>query len=590
MIVSVRANDHRFKTVRFRPGFNAIIAEKASSSSAGQTRNGTGKTTLLNIIHFCLGSQVNKNSIFTNKEIKNWEFSLELYLNEQLYFIKRPLKNTDQVHVTTKQLNEPEMLDYLNSDKLMNYRLNGYEIFDLKEFRKWLGKLFFGLPLEDESTKVSFRMLISYFIRIGGESFIDAFRTASTKNAWQQQVCNAFLLGLNEEIPAKLYELEAKKSDIKSLKKVLKEGTFPNIFLSAANLRTQIAIQQEEVKIMKENLDNFRVLPEYKKIEENIDQLTSQVKKLMRENSTNKRLVQNYEESFTQHQVTIDGEYIHQMYENVGIELGLKPKRQLEEVKEFHNQIIANRADFIADEVKRLKSDIFEKDKLIQLLSDEKSKKMEILETHGALDDYNKIQDSYSEAYSKLNKLKDDYDKLSRAEREEVYIKIEIEEQNSEAQKEIHLKQELISDAARKFNQNSQYLYNEPGYLVIGNNKGRFSYKIEIQRSKSEGIGKMKIYCYDLALMQLSRGRKPFINFLIHDSTLFDGVDERQRAKAIELAQKESADRGFQYICLLNSDMIPTDEFKDSFDFDQYVRLILTDEDDTSGLLGLQIK
>lgn len=43
--------------------------------------------------------------------------------------------------------------------------------------------------------------------------------------------------------------------------------------------------------------------------------------------------------------------------------------------------------------------------------------------------------------------------------------------------------------------------------------------------------------------------------FLIHDSTIFDGVDERQRALALELAEKESRERRFQYICMLNSDL-----------------------------------
>ena len=49
--------------------------------------------------------------------------------------------------------------------------------------------------------------------------------------------------------------------------------------------------------------------------------------------------------------------------------------------------------------------------------------------------------------------------------------------------------------------------------------------------------------------------------FLIHDSTIFDGVDERQRAEALELAASESQAHGFQYICTLNSDDVPRNEF-----------------------------
>ena len=68
---------------------------------------------------------------------------------------------------------------------------------------------------------------------------------------------------------------------------------------------------------------------------------------------------------------------------------------------------------------------------------------------------------------------------------------------------------------------------------------------------------------------------------------IFDPVDSRQRALAIELAAREAEARGFQYICAINSDMIPRNDFSKSFDFESYVRLTLTDTED-GGLLGIR--
>ena len=78
--------------------------------------------------------------------------------------------------------------------------------------------------------------------------------------------------------------------------------------------------------------------------------------------------------------------------------------------------------------------------------------------------------------------------------------------------------------------------------------------------------------------------------FLVHDSTIFDGVDERQIAKALELAAKESEGRGFQYICAINSDIVPTKEFSKEFQdkFKSCIRETLTDASATSGLLGIR--
>jgi uncharacterized protein YydD (DUF2326 family) len=87
-------------------------------------------------------------------------------------------------------------------------------------------------------------------------------------------------------------------------------------------------------------------------------------------------------------------------------------------------------------------------------------------------------------------------------------------------------------------------------------------------------------------LAQLWAQRAPSPNILIHDSTIFDGVDERQRALALELAARESAERGFQYICMLNTDMIPKSLFPPDWDFDSFVRLTLTD-DEGGNLLGM---
>ena len=45
---------------------------------------------------------------------------------------------------------------------------------------------------------------------------------------------------------------------------------------------------------------------------------------------------------------------------------------------------------------------------------------------------------------------------------------------------------------------------------------------------------------------------------------------------------------GFQYICTLNTDMVPAGDFSPGFDFDPLVRLRLTDKDPSGSLLGFR--
>ena len=79
-------------------------------------------------------------------------------------------------------------------------------------------------------------------------------------------------------------------------------------------------------------------------------------------------------------------------------------------------------------------------------------------------------------------------------------------------------------------------LYKAPGNLSIGIEGGEYRFDVEIERSGSRGIGNMKIFCYDLALASLWAGRARSLGFLAHDSEIFDGVDERQVALALQAA------------------------------------------------------
>ena len=68
---------------------------------------------------------------------------------------------------------------------------------------------------------------------------------------------------------------------------------------------------------------------------------------------------------------------------------------------------------------------------------------------------------------------------------------------------------------------------------------------------------------------------------------LYDGVDSRQRAAALERAHAVADDTGTQYICALNSDMVPYDEFREGFAFNEHVRCRLTDGEPAGTLLGI---
>jgi uncharacterized protein YydD (DUF2326 family) len=114
--------------------------------------------------------------------------------------------------------------------------------------------------------------------------------------------------------------------------------------------------------------------------------------------------------------------------------------------------------------------------------------------------------------------------------------------------------------------------------------------KIDVPGSRSKGISNMQIFCFDMMLMRLCAKRGAGPGFLIHDSHLFDGVDARQVAHALEAGAKAAAELGFQYIVTLNSDKV-SPELKAVFDPTPYViDTRMTDAREDGGLFGIRFE
>ena len=127
-----------------------------------------------------------------------------------------------------------------------------------------------------------------------------------------------------------------------------------------------------------------------------------------------------------------------------------------------------------------------------------------------------------------------------------------------------------------------------PGRLIINVEAKGYDFDVDIDRKGSGGVEQMEVFCYDLMLAQIWAEKEVSSMFLVHDSIIWDGVDERQVAHAIELAQKRSVESGFQYISCINSDSIPKSDFSDGFEIYDYVCKTLHDKDDSGTLLGFR--
>ena len=97
MIHGVYANKPSFHSVEFESGLNVIVAERKDTSTQRDTRNGLGKSTLIEIIHFCLGSSTKRGKGLLIPDLAGWEFTLDITVAGNRVKATRAVNNPNRV-------------------------------------------------------------------------------------------------------------------------------------------------------------------------------------------------------------------------------------------------------------------------------------------------------------------------------------------------------------------------------------------------------------------------------------------------------------------------------------------------------------
>lgn len=581
MIHSIECDNPSFKKIVFKDGLNVILAERTKEATIKDSRNGLGKSTLIEIIHFCLGAD--KRETLKNPRLDNWTFILNLDLGGKTYSISRNTADNNKIII------EGDCSDWKIKPTIDEKSRK--QIISRNDWKKCLGILMFNLqPIYDEFEYVpTFRSLISYFIRQNGQrgGFLTPFQQYKSQREWDIQINNAFLLSLGWEYASKLQVIKDRVKFLNHLKKEAQSGLLANLMgnigeLEALKIRIEAQVQDEDSQ-----LRSFKVHNQYNQIERNADNLTKNIHELVNLNMTDRMILEHYEGSLSEEKDARTDKII-KIYKEAGLVFMDIVTKKIDEVLDFHRKVVANRKDFLANEMDRIRGNISRREDEIKKMTSQRTELMQILQSHGALEEFNELQKNHQNSVSQLKDISIRLENLKKFEQGKSGISIEQELLHQQANRDLSEREFQRRDAILTFNESSEALYEVPGTLSIDFTKKGFKFGINIERSGSHGISNMKIFCYDLMLAKLWAKRTKTPIFLIHDSNIFDGVDERQRALALQLAASESSKHGFQYICTFNSDMIPQKDFRGDFDFSSNVVRKLTDATVDGGLLGIR--
>lgn len=568
MIHRISANKTEFRAIDFKPGLNVVLAKRTKSSSTKDTRNGLGKSLLLAMIDFCLGGDGKEVRI---EPLREWSFTLDVTISGSRVQVTRFVENKNKIYI-----------EGLTEDFCIKPAIDvdsGQMFYTDDQWNMVLGIALFGTPPTHQKYQPTLRSLFPYFLRIGQKAYIDPFNFFPGRKRWQNEVAVTYLLGLNWEHATRLEEYRVQEERLKLYAKYLKDedATLGKLETDLINLRSLLRHDRSA-------LDSFRVLPQYEQIEQEANELTSEIQSLVNQNITYKRRE-------TQYRKAIDTEtpppenVLEDLYHEVGIVFPEGMKRTLEEARNFHRQILLNRQAFLQGELKNITQNIKANTGNIESMTIKRSELLKVLSEHGALAEWTILNDRYVKSKAEEERLSGEIQEIKDNESKIKDIKIARTELSRIAEQDKDERMEIWSEAVQEFNRLSQMLYKQPGELILDIDESGYQFDVSIGRGASDGVKHMKVFCFDAMLLKLW-SQKGKIDFLLHDSIMFDPVDSRQSAAALEAISKITAESNAQYICTFNEDAFPFRECSlNSFDFKPFINPVCLTDNESSGCL-----
>ena len=540
--LTISSESKVIREIEFHSGLNLIVDE----SDAQITGNSVGKTTVLKLIDFCLGA--NPKNIYIDPETKRQEYKLvkDFLINQKVLITL----------VLTQDLNNPKAEEIVIernflSRKSIIRKING-ESYTEDEFEIQLGKLIFPNHLSEKPT---FRQIISHNIRHKDQSINNTLKTLDgfTTDA-EYETIYLFLFGCDFTKGNSKQEILAKLKQEDTYKGRLEKNQTKTAY------ETTLALINNDIEELNKRKSTFNLNENF---EADIDKLNHLKYEINKVSSTigrlniRKNLIKETEQELNDSVSKIDIKQLELIYQQATSQItGIQ--KTFDDLVNYHNQMIVEKAKFITKELPSLENSIAEKNEsLKKLLSEEKKLASDI---------------SKSESFEELELLIIEMNEKFRkkGEYENVIQQLEEVENNmKDYNKQLtEIDDELFSDdfeqvvktQLNKFNKYfaaiSNNLYGEQyalKYDIVTNRKNQRLYKFNaFNTNLSSGKKQGEISCFDIAYTLFADEENiPCLHFLLNDKK--ELMHDNQLVKIADFVNKNN----IQFVASILKDKLP---------------------------------
>lgn len=530
------------RDIEFHKGLNLIVDETPENTTG--TGNNVGKTTVLRLIDYCLGGDV--DGIYRNPEDKHESYAL----------VKDFLigNNVIVTLILVDDLDTPSKKVVIERDfktgRSSLIRINGKDV-TRKDFVAELESAIFP---EVKTETPSFRQIIAHNIRIDNLRLENTLKTLTMGKNEEYEALYLFMFGCPNDSAARKTQLAQELDTEKKYKRRMERNRSKNEYKAA------LSVIESDIEKLVERKDNLNINENLQLDINSLNALRAQINKVTSRTSLlslRRELINETVESFDKQNFGEDVVQLEMIYKQASAYVP-KMQRTFKELVDFHNTMLENKKAFVAQELPSIQEEI---ESLSVELERLKEKETVMAEKVLKSDTYEELEVIIVQL-SELSRRKGEFESyICQIESAEKAIKEKCEEMKKIDDglftADFAQRLETQRDKFNKiFSEVSHEIYDEQ-YIIsyeVDTQKGKQLYKFHITDVANFSSGKKQgeISCFDIAYTVFADQEGiPCLHFILNDKK--ELVHGNQLNKFAEAVNKYNV----QFVCSMLYDKLP---------------------------------
>jgi len=583
-----------FQSLSFTSGLNVVMAEIRLPENRTKDTHNLGKTTLGQVLNFCLLS-TRDNNFFLFKHFdlfKDFVFFLEIeLLNGTFVTVKRGVE-------------EPSKISFKKHD-------TGNRDFGLLPDEQWDHS---SLPFERAKSLLdgllnltsikpwSFRKGLGYLLR-SQDDFGDVFQLRKFKSVhsdWKPYL--AHILGFNAKLVEGYYEREDRLADRQAHEATIK-GELGGSIEDISKIEGILLLKQNEAEKKQALLDQFDFRSQDKeKTRKLVDELDEQIGQLNSERYSLTHRRKKITSALDEQQILFDPDAVDSLFREAGVLFAGQIKKDFQQLIAFNKAITEERHGYLLEERIEVESELKKINRELNVLGKRRSEMLAFVSGTDVFRKYKSVSDELIALKADITSLERKRVVLHRLQELRKDIRILTDEkQNLQTQIEEDVERQhsdpvsVFSKIRIYFNEVVEEVINRKALLkVYPNQEGHLEFKVDILDESgnvtSAGMGhtyrKLLCIAFDLAVLR-AHLEEEYPRFVYHDG-VFESLDDRKKENLLVVLRKY-VDFGLQQIITLIDSDLPARTKGSPPVFDQgEIILLLHDEGETGRLFKMK--